>query len=112
MRSRVGGIWTVFPAKIFSIVRIWIRGNLPKCSEVKNPAEAASSIMCEVAFSRVINTPIAAFSRPNPGITIAKIVQLKLLSDWALFEISSSYFDPSRFVPQLNSRYLQRLRDE
>ena len=58
-----GGIWSVLPARRSSIVRIWIRGNLPKCSEVKKPAEAASSVMCDVAFSKVMKTPMAPPSR-------------------------------------------------
>lgn len=58
-----GGICRVLPASRSSIVRIWTRGNLPKCSEVKKPAEAASSVTWKVAFSKVMNTPMAPPSR-------------------------------------------------
>ncbi len=45
------------------MVRICIRGNLPKCSEVKKPAEAASSVMWDVTSSKVMKTPMAPPSR-------------------------------------------------
>lgn len=47
------------------MVRICIRGNLPKCSEVKKPAEAASSIMWEVAFSNRITHELTCGERPH-----------------------------------------------
>ena len=45
-------------------VRSVIRGNLPKCSDVKKPAEAASSILRGVAFSKVYENSDSIFLIP------------------------------------------------
>ena len=45
------------------MVRIWIRGQVERSAEVYRPASAASRFMGLVGSSKVMKTPISAFSR-------------------------------------------------